>query len=197
MSPSTQNELTVRVVRYDISQWTVGQSLLPFATLASIAARRTQSSIATVIAAGLIVAAFVVFMRARRNFGQQTTRRENGKLHFVQSGEELSRNMARSWTVRGTVARIHGIRSSYKLRFADTDRDALTALLTEHFGAPAKSERRGSPKARAIAAAVMASGLVALGFAIAFENIPLLFVGVVSSIGGGASLGAFSQRIAR
>jgi hypothetical protein len=189
--------LTAHVVRYDVSRWTVAQGVAPFALLAGIAARRIPSAGTITAALALLVLALFLFLRARRSLGAQTLMPQAGKLRLQESGDELSRQTTSRWTLSGATARLHGRRMSYKLRVAEAERVPLEQALTSTFGALTVTARRGSARARGIAGGVLALGVVALATAIALQSLPLLFVGVLAGIGGGATLGALSQRVMR
>jgi hypothetical protein len=197
MPEAATDRFTVKVVRYDVTRWTIAQSAVPFAMLSGVAARRIPNTLTVTAPLGLLALAFFLFFRAQQNLGAQTLLREGGRLRLQGSEEELSHRTAGRWTLRGNVARLHGSRLSYKLRLVEGDPAAFEQALASVLGTATATARRGSPRARGIAAAVLILGLVALTLAIVLQNLPLLAVGILAGIGGGATFGALSQRVIR
>ena len=189
--------LPLTAIRYDVTRWTVAQGLVPFAMLASVAARRVPSTLTIVIAAALLSATLLTFARARCNLGRQILHNEGGKLRLQASGDELSRRTIGQWISQAGMARLHGTRTSYKLRVDEAHRGELEILLSQALGMASSTTPRGSPRARALAAVVLALGIVSLGVALILQSLPFLFVGVPAAVIGGATLGALSQRVIR
>lgn len=185
------------MVSYDNARWTLAQSAVPFAVLAGIVARRIPSETASGVALLLLCVTAALLLRARRSMGTQTLVARSSALHLTPSAQDLSRRATSRWTLRSGTARLHGSRVSYKLRLIEGDATVFEAALTSALGRATTTVRRGSPRARGTAGAVLGVGLVLLGIAITLQNIPLLAVGLIASVGGGATLGALSQRVMR
>lgn len=195
MPERTASAVPLVATRYDLSRWTLAQALVPITTLASVAARRVPSTITTVVAVLMLVANLTALLRARRRLGSETLCAVRGRLRLQMSGEELSRATIRRWISRGGVVWLYSDATSYKLKVAEPHRTELEAVLTQALGAMSATRRRGSPRARVLAAGVCLLGLMVLGLAIALQLPQLLVVAVPAVIFGIAAFGALSQRV--
>lgn len=191
-SPSVEMHVTL----YRIARIRAAQALIPFMVLASIFARRSLGGVAVTTALLLQLATLVTFLSARRNLGWQQVRIENGVGGFGPN-LKLTHAQVERWTIRGRVARLYCQNVSLRLRSRSRDSQSLASYLRSWLGAPLQLERRGSARARGIAAIVAASGVGLIGAAVALDSVPLIVAGVLCVVLGGATFGALSQRVAR
>jgi hypothetical protein len=195
VAPGAQLKLSVGVVRYDVAKLRIVQSLVPFAVLATIAARHLESSAGYLLAFALQLAIVVVFLNARRGYGQQTLVHDGAGLRLVESAETLSRRNTPRWTVVNRTARLYGSRWSYKLRVDAAHKDDLASLVHAGLGAPIVLRRRGTPRARMGALCAAIGGAIAVACAFAFDSVALVVVGALAMTSGLIALGVLSQRI--
>jgi hypothetical protein len=191
----SSTSLEARITRYDRSRISVVQSLIPIATLAGIVARRTDFAFWSLgIAVMLLGATAWQLQRAVRRFGWRSLQIERGRLQCDALALRLPASEIREWTLHGGCARLYGATHSYKLACRPSARATFEAALRNLLGAPVALTRRGTPRARLLAALAAVLGAVALVAGILLQ-IPLLAGGVVVLILGFAAFMALSQRV--
>jgi hypothetical protein len=186
----------MHVTLYRIARIRAAQALIPFAVVASIFARRSLNPVAVTVALLLQLATLVTFLSARRGLGWQRFRLDKGAGSFGPN-LRLARTRVERWTIHGRLARLYCQDISLRLRGRTSAAESLDACLRCWLGAPLLLERRGSARARGIAATVALSGLAFVAAAFALDNVPLVVAGILCVVLGGATFGALSQRVAR
>lgn len=194
---SDPSPIVVKAVRYDVARWAVVQTTLPIAMLAGIASRRIPGPTTTAVAIGMLAVSAWLILRARRSFGKQTLTHADGKAILQESGEELSRRTTNRWTLRGRSASLYGTRVTFRIRLVKGDEATFQAVLSSVVGERTQTTRRGTLRARAIAAGFFVLGLALVAVSIAIDNLPLLMVGILVAFAGGGLHGALSQRVMR
>lgn len=185
--------LTARIVRTNRASWRLGQALVPFAILATVAAR-PLGSVAVMVALLCQAAALFWFVRARRYLGRLGIETQGDGLV---AGETLRipRTEVQAWTLVGSLARLYGSTATWTVTVNATESASLASLLSRAFGQQLMLRRRGSQRARAIAAVVAGVGATAVALAFAFDLPALVVVGVAATVVAIATLGALSQRV--
>ena len=144
---------------------------------------------------GLLLVTLIVFVSARRSFGKVNLDVGGGRLRVGDGGPQLTRGDVTAWTIDRASARVYTRAAGWRFTTGAENADALTSLLVGVFGRPLVLKRRGSQRARAIAALVAVGGIPLIIAGIALQ-IPLLaMAGVPAFIFGLAGFGALSQKV--
>jgi hypothetical protein len=188
--------LRAKVIRYDVKKLAVGQILLSVGAVSFYALKHAFGPAGTAPSLIILTSSIVFFALGRRSLGWRDLRARNGELE-VANGQEPRSVVVKGptrWTLDGLAARLYGDRHTWRIRAAQGQEMALRDLLTPLFGTPILLQRRGSPRARAIALLVACAGVVLTTLAAALELTPLIFAGVPCAIFGLATFGALSQK---
>lgn len=194
MSAGEPGGPVVEIVRYQVARLRLGQTLVPLAMLASVLAR-AAGGIAVYVAAALIIASAVTFALARCGFGRQPLRILRGKIEVADAAPIVPAHLGR-WTMAARTARLYGKGVSWKLVAAPGDEDRLRSSLASVLGQPLLLAHRGSRRSRMVALGACAAGLALVGLSLISDGTALLMVGIVATIGGFATFGALSQKVA-
>jgi hypothetical protein len=163
--------------------------------IAGVVARRTMAPTLVAAAGGLVAAAFAVLLSARRSFGRCTASPAGDRLRLGDGRAEISRRDVRAWTLDGGVARVYTAHAGWRVAVPAGEGASLDRILRSVFGSPLILRRRGSARARKIAAGVAAAGAGLVATSFALEIVPLVVVGVPALIFGLATFGALSQKV--
>jgi len=147
-------------------------------------------------AGALLAVTLIVFWSARRSFGKLPLTAGGGRLRIGDDDNGAIRRVdVTAWTIDGPSARVYTRSAGWRFKVSAEDAAALRTLLAGAFGAPLVLRRRGTKRARMIAAMVATAGAVVTATAIALETPPLVVVGVPALVFGLAVLGALSQKV--
>jgi hypothetical protein len=196
MADSDDATIEAKVTQYDIARLRLGQLLVPLAVIATVMARRMPTMLPVSVAFALQALGLAVFLSAAKRFGSQPLRFEGGAVAVGATGVRIERIKVHRWTLVNRVARLYGVKVSYKLSVESGTEHALSALLRSQFGSPVQLDRRGSKQARVLALGVGLAGLVFTVLAIVNDSRVLAFVGAPAFLLGIATFGALSQRSA-
>lgn len=197
MSDPAVRDIAVRAVRYDPKKLRLGQSIVPFAMLATIATRYVPGPAPWIAAAILQVAAVVTLLRGRSSLGSCTLRHADGRLRLATRIKNVVlAQRLNDWTIDGGQARLYATDESWRIRVAPADRGQLRDLLTASFGPPRELRERGSRRAQHIAAAVSVLGIGLLVVAFAYDIVVLGPIGMLCLIGGWGTHSALKAKIA-
>jgi hypothetical protein len=118
-------------------------------------------------------------------------------LLLTATGIRIASTDIRRWTYRKGTARLYGARVSFRLRARKGDESVLEGTLRRLFGPPSELARRGSPRARGLAATVALFGLVLTIVALSRDNVLLALVGLPAFVLGLSAAGTLSSRVVR
>lgn len=187
--------MMARAVRIDVSRVRLGQVLIFVCMVAVPLARRFMIGPMLAGVGGLLLVTLIVFVSARRSFGQVALDMGGGRLRLGVDGPQLARADVTAWTIDGASARVYTREAGWRFTTSAENADVLRRLLAGAFGGPLILKRRGSRRARAIAGIVALAGIPLTATGIALQ-IPLLAAaGVPAVIFGLAALGALSQKV--
>ena len=190
-------DIAVRAVRYDPKNLRLGQSIVPFAMLATIATRYVPGPAPWIAAAILQVAAVVTFVRGRSSLGACTLRHADGRVRIATSLKNVVVPLRlNDWTIDDRQARLYATDESWRIRVAPVDRSQLRILLAACFGPPRELRERGSRRAQQVAAAIGVLGIALLGIGFAYDIVVLGPIGMLGLIGGWGTHAALKAKIA-
>jgi hypothetical protein len=194
MAAFAHRTVTAKVVRISVANVRLAQVLWPGAMVAGILARRFSGMLAGTIASALLFVGLGAMLLARRNLGRHPVSVGRHTISFDGTKEAVAVADVASWTFDGSVARLYGTKFSWAL-IATSDEPLLASLMSV-LAAPVQLQRRGSRRARTIAAAICLAGIASIPVSIFIDVLPLMLLGVVCAILGFACFAAFSQRVA-
>jgi hypothetical protein len=139
----------------------------------------------------------VILLTARRALGRCLLRSVGGRLQLGESGGEIPARDVRTWTLDGRTARVYTVHAGCRVRADPDQADAFRAMLVSVFGTPRSLTRRGSLRARVIAATVAGLEPAAAESGIFLEITSFAMLGVSAFVFGLAFLGALSQEVTR
>lgn len=183
------------VVRYELAKVRAGQMIIPVAFFASLVARYIQNPITLLFALGTYVAVLVAFVRARRSYGRHSVSVQRGKIHFGADGEEIWPSRITTWTLEGATARLYGAETTWKLRTASGEEQALLATLKSVLGKPVGRHRKGSRRARLLSLGVFVSGVICVAIALPRDIVLLGLLGIAATLVGMTAFLTLSQKI--
>lgn len=188
MSPPVE----ATAVRYDLAQLRWAQLLVPLAVIVTVVARAVPEAPAIMVALAVQVAAVVQFIRARKKLAAQPLEVMNGKLQLGTSGHSIESTQVSDWTTHGSSARLYG--PTYSWRLSANNGEALEDTLRRVFGRPLQLRRRGSPRARMIAAVTFFVGLLAAVCGAYINVMPMFIPGLIMALASIPVFAALSQR---
>lgn len=188
--PSIADSLPVVTTRYDLRRLRLAQVIIPLGAIAGVVARRTMSPVAIVVAVVLLATATCTLLTLRTTQGRILRVRRG---HLRLDDEQVRPDQLSLWRWQGDRARLYLQTGALVVRAADTPAE-LQARLRSVFGSPVEFARRGSPRARWLAAALFFAGatLTTVGFIVESH---LASAGVLLVIAGFAAFGTLSQRV--
>jgi hypothetical protein len=193
MSNTMGAELQATVTRYTLAKLQRIQVLIPLGVLASTAASRLPGILTLSIGLAVMLAFWLVLRSAITRVGVQTIR-VDGDAVWIGTGISIPRDSIRWWTCSKAVIRLFCGGTTYRLR---TSRDSETGIencFRSLLGVPTMLQRRGSPRARLIAGAIMVGGVAATIGAFLADSVPLVIVGIPAMLFGFGAFAALSTR---
>jgi|SRR3569623_288528 len=187
--------MLARAVRTDVGRARLGQALVFICLAAGPIARRLMIGPLLAGVGCLMAVTLIVFWSARRSFGKVALTGGNGRLRVGEDKESIGRADVSAWTIQGSSARVYTRSAGWRFKVSPENAEALRATLAGTFGAPLVLKRRGTKRARMIAAIVALAGAVTTATAIAIDMPPLVVAGVPALVFGLAVLGALSQKV--
>ena len=187
--------MLARAVRTDVGRVRLAQVLVFVCLVAGPIARRLMIAPLLAAVGGLLAATALMFWSARRSFGRLPFANVDGRLRVGDGQDSIRRAEVTAWTIDGPSARVYTHSAGWRFTVGKDDAEALRAMLTGALGAPLELRRRGTKRARMIAAIVALAGAVATATAIALQTLPLVVVAVPALVFGLATLGALSQKV--
>lgn len=189
------SDMQANVTRYTLARLQRIQALIPIAILASILARQLPGILTLSIALAVMVAFWLVLRGAIRRVGIQSVR-VDGDAVWIGTDISIPRSTVQRWTFSRGVASLLCGGTSYRLRTNRNSEAGIEECLRSLLGAPTMLQKRGTPRARVIAGAVMIGGVGATISAFAFDSVSLAIIGVPSTLIGFAAFATLSsQRI--
>jgi len=186
-------DLEATVTRYTLAKLQRIQVLIPLGVLNSTAARRFPGILTLSIGLAVMLAFWLVLRSAVTRFGVQIVR-VDGDAVWLGSGISVPRDSVRWWTCsKGAITLICG-GTTYRLRMKRDGETGIERCLRSLLGAPTRPQRRGSPRARLIAGAIMVGGVAALICGFVVNSVALACIGVPSMLLGFGAFAALSSR---
>jgi len=195
MGSALHPNLQAMVTRYTLARIQRIQLLIPLAVLASTFAQRLPGVLTLSISLAIMAAFWLVLRGAVTRLGLQTVR-VDGDVLRIGTDISIPRGEVQRWTFSNGVASLLCGGTSYRLRMDRNSEAGIENCLRSLLGAPTMLQKRGSPRARVTAGAVMVVGLAATATAFVLESMPLVIIGVPATILGFAAFATLSsQRI--
>lgn len=193
MSNTQDSNLQATVTRYTLAKLQRIQVLIPLGVLASTAVSRLPGLVTLSTGLAVMLAFWLVLRSAITRVGVQTIRVDDDAV-WIGTGISIPRDTVRWWTLSKGVTRLFCGGTTYRLRMNRGSETGIENRLRSLLGAPTILQRRGSPRARWIAGAIMVGGLAATIGAFLVDSVPLVIVGIPSMLFGFGAFAALSSR---
>lgn len=184
------------VTRVSVSHLRGAQALFPVATVAAIVARRFHGVGTAALAGALLLACLGLLLSSRRRARRCAIHVTARTIDFDAALPALAIDQVDAWTVDDRRIRIYDPSSGSTFTASPTERQRLQRAIERVLPPPVKMVRRGSPRARWLAAVVGIAGLASIPVGVTLGIAPLVTGGVVVGILGFSALATYCQRVA-